>query len=271
MKTLKDHTLLYDAACPMCRLYSSAFIKTGLLDAAGRAPYQELQEGSCPSLDRTRAVNEIALVNRVTGEVTYGVDSLVHILGHRWPWLINLFRFRPFARVARGAYALVSYNRRVIMPDPGDVSGAAPAFHRGWRAAWIVVAWLLTAFLLQRYSWRFHGILPVGAPWREYAGCGGQLLWQGLLVGIVRRKQLWDYLGTMMTLSLGGALALLLLGGFLDAFGLADPWVAAGVFGSVAGLMLAEHARRCRLLRLPWTVSASWVLYRLLLLYLITR
>jgi predicted DCC family thiol-disulfide oxidoreductase YuxK len=41
MKTLKDHTLLYDATCPMCRLYTRAFVSSGMLDQEGRAPYQE--------------------------------------------------------------------------------------------------------------------------------------------------------------------------------------------------------------------------------------
>ncbi|RYY66388.1 MAG: DUF393 domain-containing protein [Chitinophagaceae bacterium] len=269
MRTLKGHTILYDAVCPMCRLYTGAFIRSGMLDAAGRTPYQELPAGGCPGLDRARAVNEIALVNRATGEVTYGVDSLFKILEHRWPVLRPLFRFRVFAGLMRRAYALVSYNRRLIMPAAGEGAGTAPAFHRGWRAAWIGVAWLLTATLLRRYDTRLEGVIPAGGFWREYLVCGGQLLWQGALVRRLAPRRCWDYLGTMMTVSLAGALALTILAPLLDLFQLHNPWVAAAVFGSVAGLMLAEHLRRCRLLELPWTVSAGWVLYRVLLLFFI--
>jgi predicted DCC family thiol-disulfide oxidoreductase YuxK len=30
MKTLKDHVILYDAECPMCKVYTHAFTTTGM-------------------------------------------------------------------------------------------------------------------------------------------------------------------------------------------------------------------------------------------------
>ena len=80
MKTLNNHVILYDAECPMCSVYTKAFVQTGLLGTDGRAPYQSLNENTCPLVDRQRAVNEIALVNQETGEVTYGIKSLFKIL-----------------------------------------------------------------------------------------------------------------------------------------------------------------------------------------------
>lgn len=41
MKTLKNHLILFDAECPMCRVYTQVFVKTGMLDENGRAAYQE--------------------------------------------------------------------------------------------------------------------------------------------------------------------------------------------------------------------------------------
>ncbi len=32
MKTLENQTLLYDEDCPLCQAYTSAFVKTGILD-----------------------------------------------------------------------------------------------------------------------------------------------------------------------------------------------------------------------------------------------
>ncbi|MBL4678763.1 MAG: DUF393 domain-containing protein, partial [Mucilaginibacter sp.] len=69
MKTLGNYTILYDAECPMCNIYTKAFVKTGLLDKDGRAPYQELPQDACPLVNRQRAADEIALINRETGEV----------------------------------------------------------------------------------------------------------------------------------------------------------------------------------------------------------
>jgi predicted DCC family thiol-disulfide oxidoreductase YuxK len=69
MKTLQNHLILYDAECPMCNLYTKAFVSSGLLGQDGRAAYQDVDNSVCPMVDRQRAVNEIALVNQTTGEV----------------------------------------------------------------------------------------------------------------------------------------------------------------------------------------------------------
>ena len=84
MKTLKDHTILYDEVCPLCNAYTGAFVRTGLLDPDGRAPYQQLP--ATTTIDRTRAADEIALVNKRTGEVHYGIQSLFLIIGHAFAW-----------------------------------------------------------------------------------------------------------------------------------------------------------------------------------------
>jgi predicted DCC family thiol-disulfide oxidoreductase YuxK len=100
MKTLKDHTIYYDAVCPMCRTYTGAFVKTGMLDNQGRAAYQDMTTEEAGMICPERAVNEIALLNRKTGQVHYGIDSLLLIIGTSFPFLKPLFRwplFRWFA------------------------------------------------------------------------------------------------------------------------------------------------------------------------------
>jgi hypothetical protein len=84
-------------------------------------------------------------------------------------------------------------------------------------------------------------------------------------------KKTWDYLGTMMTISLAGALALALMAKVFALARLTDPMVFQTGFMAVVALMFLEHWRRCRVLQLSWMVSASWIAYRLLVLYIITR
>jgi hypothetical protein len=72
----------------------------------------------------------------------------------------------------------------------------------------------------------------------------------------------------MMTISLAGSLAL------APALAIAaithlSPLAASTWFLIVAGLMLLEHIRRTRLLGLDWTLTISWVFYRLHVLLLI--
>ena len=82
MKTLQNHTLIYDKDCPMCTLYSGAFIKCGMLENDGRENFSEMSAKNELIIDYERAKNEIALINQNSGEVRYGLDSLLVIIGH---------------------------------------------------------------------------------------------------------------------------------------------------------------------------------------------
>ena len=116
MKTLRNHTILYDAECPMCRMYTKAFTQVGMLDERGAQPYQQMPAAVCAFVDQKRAVNEIALVDHATGKVSYGIHSLFKVLGTSIPVFAPLFAFRPFIWLMTEVYAFVSYNRKVIIP-----------------------------------------------------------------------------------------------------------------------------------------------------------
>jgi len=267
MKTLKDHKILFDAECPMCRVYTQAFVTSGMLGEEGRAAYQTEMEAVCPVIDRQRAVNEIALVNTQNGEVTYGVESLFKVIGNALPVFGPLFRFRPFAWLMSKVYAFISYNRRVIIP-PGKREGAypyQPSFKLHYRIAYLLFTWLGTGCILTAYAHLLTGFLPLGGPWREYFICGGQIIFQGLVISTFAREKLWNYLGNMMTISFAGSLLLLLMLGLAHSVEL-PPVVFPLYFLGVAGLMFLEHIRRTGLMGLGWVLTVTWVLYRVGLL-----
>jgi hypothetical protein len=272
MKTLKDHVILYDAECPMCKVYTHAFTTSGMLDKTGRAPYQEIPESACPVVDRQRAVNEIALVNTVTGEVSYGIDSLFKVIAHSFPILRPLFAFRPFVWGMRKFYAFISYNRKVIIPAPkGTTHSIQPSFNIRYRIIYLLFTALVVGYILTAYARSLKGMLPAGNSYREYLIVAGQLAVQGILVSLYRPEKRWDYLGNMMTISLAGALLLLpaLAVARLNAApapGHLSPILATGYFLLVAALMLAEHIRRSALLSLGWGLTISWIFYRLALI-----
>ena len=96
---------------------------------------------------------------------------------------------------------------------------------------------------------------------------GGQIVFQGLIVAMVKRDRWIHYLGNVMTISLGGALLLtpmLLLSVWVDI-----PLLYIIYFTIVVGLMFLEHLRRVKILELPWFISATWVLYRIIVLLII--
>lgn len=269
MKSLQNHIILYDAECPMCQLYTKAFTQSGMLDANGRASYQHMPQETCTLVDRQRAVNEIALVNTQTGEVDYGIDSLFKVFGNAWPKLKALFGFGPFIWLMRKVYAFISYNRRVIIPATHEQEGGIqPTFRLSYRLLYLVFTWLVVAVILTSYAAHLTPLVPLGSTYREYLICGGQILFQGIIISWYAPAKRWDYLGNMMTISLAGSfllLPVLLLARFVAL----NPIVCTVCFMGVAGLMFLEHIRRTQLLKLGWLLTITWMIYRLLVLLLI--
>lgn len=268
MKTLHNHIILYDAECPMCNLYTNAFVRNGLLDS--REAYQQYAGATCPNLDWQRAVNEIALVNQTTAEVTYGIESLLKVCGNAVPFAAPLFRWKPFVWLADKAYAFISYNRRVIVPAPVSESrfGYQPSFNMKYRIAWIVFAWLITSCILGSYPWLLTGLPAKGLTMQELIVGAGHILFQASLIFIYKKNKTWDYLGNLMTISLAGSL--LFLGSAMICIWFELGWYISGMcFLAVAALMIREHLRRCKLLEIGFLPTVTWVLYRMVVLVIL--
>lgn len=270
MKTLENHMILFDGECPMCRVYTKAFVKTGMLDASGREAYQNRMDNVCPLIDKQRAVNEIALVNLNSGEVTYGVASIFKIVGNAYPAFKPLFTFKPFVWLMSKLYAFISYNRRVIIPagQPGDGFAYQPTFKKHYRIAYLLFTWFCAGYILTAYAHLLSPMVPLGNPYREYLICGGQIIFQGFIISTFARDKRWNYLGNMMTISFAGSLLLLVLLAISKWFYI-QPLFFILYFMAVAGLMLLEHIRRTKLMELGWVMTITWVLYRVILLFLI--
>lgn len=268
MKTLENHVILFDEECPMCHLYTKAFIKTGMLPASGREAYQNMPDQICTLVDKQRAANEIALVNTETGEVQYGIHSLFKVIGNSAPIFKPLFKFGPFIWLMTKFYAFISYNRKVIIPAEVKAHQIQPTFKLKYRIAYLLFTWLVTAYILTNYAHLLIDFVPIGDQYREYLICGGQILFQGIIILFYQKDKLWDYLGNMMTISFAGALLLLpalLIGKYFSM----DSIFFIGYFLGVAGLMLLEHIRRSKILKLGYLLSFTWVIYRLIVLVLI--
>jgi hypothetical protein len=80
---------------------------------------------------------------------------------------------------------------------------------------------------------------------------------------LIDKSKIITYLGNMMTISFAGALLLLLIMG-MGRIILLTPLAYGMLFLGTAGLMLAEHMRRMKLLGINLVASAGWVVYRLL-------
>jgi len=253
----------------MCKEYTKAFVKTGMLDKNGREAYTEAVNSNHPNIDWNRARNEIAMINKKDGKVTYGAESVLTIIGNSFPVFQPLFNLSLFKFLIKRLYFFISYNRKVVAPGKvfEGCNTCTPDMNYTYRWAYIVFAWLVTSVILVSYATLAVPLFPESGFAREFIVCGGQIIFQGAIVLMVRKERVIHYLGNVMTISLGGALLLapmLLVSRFIDS-----NLFFIGYFMIVVALMFFEHLRRMKILELPWLISATWVLYRFLVLFVI--
>jgi hypothetical protein len=268
MKTLANQTLLYDQDCPLCNLYTSAFLKTGMLDNNGRKPYNELTDDERMYVDAHRACNEIALVDNDNKTVTYGIDSLLKVLGNSFPLIAKAGHLKPINYFLKKLYSFISYNRKVIIPGKANADGTQclPDFNYRYRIAYLIFAGLITALVLYDCS-HYIEQLPKANFSREIMLAFGQMAFQSLFILKQNKKTILTYLGNLMTVSLLGTLLLLPII-LLNHCMVVNEVITLAWFGIVVLIMFAEHYRRVQLLQLPKYLCLTWITYRLLALQL---
>ena len=262
MKTLKNHTLIYDDECPMCNIYSKGFIKCGMLDENGREDFTDLSFKNKTLIDFNRAKNEIALVDHEKNKVIYGLDSLLLIIGNSFPVLEKTAKIKPLYWFFKKLYSFVSYNRKQIIPSAKDQHEEAcvPDFNLKYRLSYLAFVVIFSGYILSIFS-PILGLNLTQNFWRELAICSGQIIWQTLFLKAYLKDKMWNYLGNMMTVSLIGTL-LLIPALFLNL----NANASVIYFGTVIFIMLLEHLRRCRILRLNLLPTISWIVFRITVL-----
>lgn len=272
MKTLENQTLLYDKDCPLCKAYTSGFIKTGMLEDNGRKPFTSLTSTEKEFIDTKRACNEIALVNYKDKTVIYGIDSLLMVIGNSFPLIGKIGNNSPVKFLLKKLYSFISYNRKVIIPvaktdEKSNQIQCVPDFNYRYRLAYIVFTALLTALVLFQYSGLVQ-VLPSGGFYRELLLAFGQLIFQALFLLKCDRKTILTYSGNLMTVSLMGSLLLLPIL-IVNHIWIIPQITILGWFGFVVMIMFIEHYRRVHLLKLPLYLCFTWVSYRMAALLII--
>ena len=270
MKTLTNHTLLYDEDCPMCNLYTAGFIKANMLDENGRKPFVTLTNEEENYIDLDRAKNEIALVDTKNKTTLYGIDSLLKVIGNSFPWMEKVGNWKPINYCLKKLYKFISYNRKVIAPSKiisGTTIQCVPSFNVKYRLLYIVFATLFTVFVLFHYA-EMISLLPKGNFTRELLLTIGQIGFQFLFIQKLSKQKQLNYIGSLVTVSVMGSLMLLPIL-LLNQFALINEYVILSWFGLTVNLMILEHYRRVSLLQLPKFLTLTWILYRIIALLFI--
>lgn len=271
MRTLNKHIIIYDDECPMCDLYTRAFVRSKMLEKGARVAFSAMDSSIEQGLDSDRSRNEIALIDVTTGKVSYGIDSLFAVIGHSFPVFKPLFAFVPFRWMIRKVYSFVSYNRKVIVPGKALKAAKAcvPDFNLKYRVAYLLLAWMVVAVTVHAYAALLVPIVPPGTFVRELILGGAQIPFQMLALSFLDKQKLVTYLGNMMTVAVMGALALLPMLTLAHFGVMFSPLIYTAYLLVLVGLMVMEHTRRVKLLGITALATVSWIIYRVLALFVI--
>lgn len=270
MKTLNNHTLLYDEDCPMCNIYTSGFIKSKMLDSNGRKPFPRITATEQNYIDVERAKNEIALVDNLNQKVFYGIDGLLKVIGNSFPLVEKIGNFKPVNFILKKLYKFISYNRKVIAPSQKKMANeieCIPTFNTKYQLFYIGFATLFTVIVLYYYS-KTIIFLPNATFSRELLLALGQIGFQYLFIQKITKQNQLTYIGNLVTISIMGSLILLPILLLNSFFNLNDYFILAW-FGLTVNFMIYEHYRRIKLLNFTKYLTLTWILYRIIALIII--
>lgn len=249
--------VVYDASCPMCRLYTKGMALADSGSHLTRIGSNQLTDRAVISrIDPHRAKHEIPLVDLDGGETLYGVDTWIYAIGQRSGQLTNLLSLHWFRAFLQKLYAFISYNRRIIVtsaPGRWQLLDLQPDFRLNYRLAFVLLVMGLAGSL--------HHVLFSSFGWPVFVLMGGQFSLVSLYIWLTKRP---DFLETMLDYCghLGMSLS---LGGIVMATGMAWHWPTAILIGGA--LAISQHFIRVYRLGLnPWLSASFTALYLLIVL-----
>jgi hypothetical protein len=255
----KDKILIYDDACPMCVWYTGAFVEGGLLSEAGRKPFSSLNTETLSKINWQRSKNEIPLLDTNTGEVIYGIDAMLEVLGQRFSIIQKIGNWKPVYFFLNKLYKFISYNRKVIVAKktlPGTID-CTPDFNVFYRILFLAV--FLTFNTLMLFPMHYGLLLKV--PGYKLSVLQLQLVHTALvccnclMATIMGKHKAIDYLGQINMLAM---LTILLLMPLLFLNRVVASNGINIIYLSLLGLfVIKEYSRRMHFVNIP--DKFSWI------------
>ena len=242
--------IVYDKECPLCQWYTGEFLRFGILKEGCRMPFDALDHnpGLVDRLDMNRARHEIPLV-LPSGEVKYGVEALMYLIGTKIPGIGRLGYSRVFTALINPLYGLISYNRRLIAGSKKGQAGSydpEPDFHWGYRLAYLFVS--IAAILVISWGLARGWEVPMASMGVDV---GRMVLMATMTLGwpmtlaaglFTRKVTVMDWVGQVVTVMLIGVLiqapSLFFLG---EAHGI---WIGSVCTLLSFGTMVYDYRRR---------------------------
>lgn len=136
---ISQKIIIYDNTCPLCCWYTQKFTQLGFLEEDNRISFSEISQQDYGTIDWEKSRHQIPLVDKNGQQTLYGLDSLLFILGQKIPFIKRIFKLNFIYTFFLFLYNIISYNRRVIMPNAQKQKGfdCTPDFHFGYRSLFV--------------------------------------------------------------------------------------------------------------------------------------
>ena len=196
-----ENIIIYDDYCPMCDIYTNAFIKTGFLTKNGRQSFSTIDATLLKQIDLERSKHEIPYLN---------TNALLEILGKKIPFIKAIGNLKPIRYFLLKLYKLISYNRKVIVAKKTnqDCFDCSPNFNAFYRIFYLLLALSINSLLLiPLYNIVFSKMPIFQLNIVQFEGYHFALVFINLsIASLLSFKNGVDYLGQVATLSLQGML-----------------------------------------------------------------
>lgn len=150
-KETLNSVMIYDDACPLCKIYTSAFVQTGLLKENNRLAFSNSAQNQFSFVDWQKAKNEIPLIDVQEQNVLYGIDAMIAVLFQHQKWMQNILHWQPIHWVLQKFYKFISFNRKVIVAQINErpvANDCTPDFHFGYRYIFILLCLASSLFFI---------------------------------------------------------------------------------------------------------------------------
>ncbi|WP_157618356.1 hypothetical protein [Spirosoma spitsbergense] len=159
--------LIYDASCPMCRVYTKGLVATDPSGCLSRISNDKLTDRELINrLDQQRARHEIPMIDLDGGKTLYGIDTWLCAIGQHSQQLKKLLSF-GWVRVAlQRIYAFISYNRRIIVtsaPGRWQLLDLQPDFRLNYRLPFILLVLGISGVLFSTINQAFEPVTALVA------------------------------------------------------------------------------------------------------------
>jgi len=254
---MSSKIIIYDDSCPLCAGYTGAFVKAGFIDAAGRKNFSTITPELLCRINTEKCIDEIPVLDTETGQVWYGIDALLEILGQKIPAVKKIGTVKPVKWLLQKIYKFISFNRKVIVA-PRKRAGnfdCTPHFNIPYRLLFIfvflsfntVMLFPLHQFVISNSLFGSTGLLQL----QTAHAC---LVVINIVIALLLKKQAGlEYLGQINMLALLAILLMLPLIAINKYTGLGNAGFNSFYLGALGLFLVAEYARRIKNIELHKT------------------